>query len=115
VAEPCNAGTTGALLEPPLPDRHSKKKNRLSPAALASLLSASHEDKRERKERKRAEKLSKHEQTLQELRTSDRRRAYFRDASHRRELTFGPEVRPFLPFFFGFLEKWGVLLMVEHI
>lgn len=101
VTEPCHAGTTGAFLEPPLSDRQYKnsKKNRLSSATLASLLSASHEDKRERKERKRAEKLSKHEQTLQELRTSDRRRAYFRDASHRRELTFGPEVRPLFPFF----------------
>ena len=112
VTEPsCNAGTAGAFLEPPLPDKYSKnlKKNRLSPATLASLLSASHDDKRERKERKRVEKLSKHEQTLQELRTADRRRAYFRDASHRRELTFGPEVRhtAAIPFF--------VLLMVKHV
>ncbi len=34
----------------------------------------------------------RHDQALQELRTADRRRAYFRDASHRRELIFGPEV-----------------------
>ncbi|KAI0250671.1 hypothetical protein BJV78DRAFT_546765 [Lactifluus subvellereus] len=106
VAEPCNAGTTGALLEPPLPDKHYKnlKKNRLSPATLASLLSASHEDKRERKERKRAEKLSKHEQTLQELHTADRRRAYFRDASHRRELIFGPEDVFTTDFCYGFIQ-----------
>jgi hypothetical protein len=32
-------------------------------------------------------------EALQDLRTADRRRAYFRDASHRRELIFGPEVR----------------------
>jgi hypothetical protein len=71
----------------------SKKDNRVSAASLSSLLSAHHGDKRERKDRKRTEKLAKHEQTLQELRTADRRRAYFRDAPHRQELTFGPEVR----------------------
>jgi hypothetical protein len=71
----------------------SKKNSRVSAASLSSLLSANHEDKRERKERKSSKKVAKHEQALQELRTADRRRAYFRDASHRRELTFGPEVR----------------------
>ncbi|KAH9963492.1 hypothetical protein BGW80DRAFT_1563576 [Lactifluus volemus] len=30
-------------------------------------------------------------EALQDLRTADRRRAYFRDTSHRRELIFGPE------------------------
>lgn len=78
-------------------NKNSKKNTHLSAGTLASLLSTNHnnnpEDKRERKERKLAEKLAKHEQALQDLRTADRRRAYFRDASHRRELIFGPEVR----------------------
>ena len=76
-----------------------KKKNRLSAGTLASLLPVNHDEdrRRARKERKRTEKLARHEQTLQELRTSDRRRAYFRDASHRRELIFGPEVRHLPP------------------
>jgi hypothetical protein len=92
-------GTTNGLLEPPSSDRQQynkqSKKNRLSAAALASLLSASHgnEDRSARKERKRVEKHAKREQTLQELRGAERRRSYFRDASHRREHTFGPEVR----------------------
>jgi hypothetical protein len=74
----------------------SKKNNRVSAASLSSLLSAN-QDKRERRDRKRTEKLAKHEQALLELRTADRRRAYFRDASHRQELTFGPEVRTTYP------------------
>jgi hypothetical protein len=75
--------------------QNAKKKNRLSAAALASLLPVHHDGdrRRARRERKRTDKLVRHEQTLQELRTADRRRAYFRDASHRRELVFGPEVR----------------------
>ena len=80
-----------------------KKKNRVSAASLTSLLSSGHEDKRGRKERKLTEKFLKHEQALQELRTADRRRAYFREASHRQELTFRPEVRAH-PFFFHFLQ-----------
>jgi hypothetical protein len=74
-----------------------KKNNRLSASSLASRLSANHEEKRERKERKRTEKVLKHEQALQELRTAERRRAYFRDASHRQELVLGPDVRVFFP------------------
>lgn len=77
----------------PTEKARSKKNNRVSATSLSSLLSANHEDKRERRDRKRTEKLAKHEQALQELRTADRRRAYFRDAPHRQELTFGPEVR----------------------
>jgi hypothetical protein len=74
--------------------QNRKKKNRLSAGMLASLLPVNQdgERRRARRERKRTEKLAHHEQTLQELRTADRRRAYFRDASHRRELVFGPEV-----------------------
>ena len=72
----------------PTEKTRSKKNNRVSAASLSSLLSANHEDKRERRDRKRTEKLAKHEQALLELRTADRRRAYFRDASHRQELTF---------------------------
>jgi hypothetical protein len=75
----------------------SKINNRLSATSLSSLLSANHEDKRERRDRKRTGKLVKHEQALLELGTADRRRAYFRDASHRQELTFGPEVRTIYP------------------
>ncbi|KAI9441281.1 hypothetical protein H4582DRAFT_1931539 [Lactarius indigo] len=79
-----------------------KKKNRLSAGTLASLLPD--EDKRRaRKERKRTEKLVRHEQALQELRTADRRRAYFRDASHRRELIFGPEDVFTTDFCYGFI------------
>jgi hypothetical protein len=81
----------------PTEKTRSKKNNRVSAASLSSLLSANYEDKRERRDRKRTEKLAKHEQTLLELRTADRRRAYFRDASHRQELTFGPEVRTICP------------------
>ena len=73
----------------------NRKNNRISASSLASLLSANHEDKKERKGRKRTEKFVKHQQALQELRTAERRRAYFRDASHRQELVFGPEVRVF--------------------
>jgi hypothetical protein len=80
-------------LPSPTEKTRSKKNNRLSATSLSSLLSANYEDKRERRDRKRTEKLAKHEQVVQELRTADRRRAYFRDASHRQELTFGPEVR----------------------
>ena len=80
-------------LPSPTEKTRSKKNNRVSATSLSSLLSANHEDKRERRDRKRTEKLAKHEQEMQELRTADRRRAYFRDASHRQELTFGPEVR----------------------
>lgn len=82
--------------ESPSNDKYRSKKNghnRISAASLGSLLSAGHDDRRERKERKRAEKLARHELAIQELRTADRRRAYFRDASHRQELIFGPEVR----------------------
>jgi hypothetical protein len=81
----------------PTEKTRSKKNNRVSAASLSSLLSANHDDKRERRDRKRTEKLAKHEQALLELRTADRRRAYFRDASHRQELTFGPEVRTICP------------------
>lgn len=81
----------------PMEKARLKKSNRLSAASLSSLLSVNHEDKRERRDRKRTGKLAKHEQTLLELRTADRRRAYFRDASHRQELTFGPEVRTIYP------------------
>lgn len=77
----------------PTEKTRSKKNNRISAASLSSLLLANHEDKRERRDRKRTEKLAKHEQAVQELRTADRRRAYFRDAPHRQELTFGAEVR----------------------
>ena len=85
--------------ESPFPTEktRSKKNNRVSAASLSSLLSANHEDKRERRDRKRTEKLAKHEQAVQELRTADRRRTYFRDAPHRQELTFGPEVRTIYP------------------
>jgi Protein of unknown function (DUF1769) len=81
----------------PTEKTRSKKNNRVSAASLSSLLSANYEDKRERRDRKRTEKLVKREQALLELRTADRRRAYFRDASHRQELTFGPEVRTIPP------------------
>ncbi|KAI9465756.1 DUF1769-domain-containing protein [Lactarius psammicola] len=83
-----------------------KKKNRLSAGTLASLLPVTHdEDRRKaRQERKRTEKLARHEQTLQELRTSDRRRAYFRDAPHRRELIFGPEDVFTTDFCYGFIQ-----------
>lgn len=81
--------------EPSSERQHNKKKNGFSAGALASLLPVNQdgERRRARRERKRTEKLARHEQTLQELRTADRRRACFRDASHRRELVFGPEVR----------------------
>jgi len=100
------------------PSTRSKKNNRVSAASLASLLSASHEDKRDHKDRKRKEKFAKHEQALQELRTADRRRAYFRDASHRQELIFGPEVRTYplqnaLPPHPKFFEG-GLLTFVPH-
>ena len=93
--DPGNAGLAPSSIEgsSAMTDKHrSKKSNRLSTASIGSLLSASH-DERKRKERKRTEKFVKHEQTLQELRTAERRRAYFRDASHRQELIFGPDVR----------------------
>ncbi len=83
----------------------SKKNSRVSAASLSSLLSANHEDKRERRERKNTKKVARHEQALQELRTADRRRAYFRDASHRRELTFGPEVRTTYPRFTNTIQE----------
>ena len=91
---------SAAAPEPSSVEKQYKKKNRLSAGALASLLPVNpDEDRRKaRKERKRSEKLVRHEQTLQELRTADRRRTYFRDASHRRELVFGPEVRYFSTF-----------------
>lgn len=81
--------------------QHSKKKSPLSAGTLASLLTVNQDGdrKRARKVRKRTEKVVRHEQTLQELRTADRRRAYFRDAAHRRELVFGPEVRYASPCF----------------
>ena len=85
---------------PSLLEKQHIKKNRLSAGALASLLPVSHDEdrRRARKERKRTEKLARREQTLQELGTADRRRAYFRDASHRREHVFRPpEVRYALP------------------
>jgi hypothetical protein len=88
----------GSLVSPSgthLTDKYRYKNNRLSASSLASRLSTSHEDKRERKERKRTEKFLRHEQVLQELRTAERRRTYFRDVSHRQELVFGPEVRVF--------------------
>lgn len=92
--ESFDPGNAGSRTESPSPTEktRSKKNNRVSAASLSSLLSANYEDKRERKDRKRTEKLAKHEQALQELRTADRRRAYFRDTSHRQKLTFGPEV-----------------------
>jgi hypothetical protein len=100
VAESLDPGN-GSLASPfgaHLTDKHRfKKNNRISASSLASRMSANHEDKSERKERKRTEKLLRHEQALQELRTAERRRAYFRDASHRQELVFGPEVRAFFP------------------
>jgi hypothetical protein len=90
--DPGNGGTES----PSTTDKYRSKKNsnnRISAASLGSLLSAGHDERRERKERKRTEKFAKHEQAIQELRTADRRRAYFRDASHRQELIFGPDVR----------------------
>ncbi|KAH9060618.1 hypothetical protein EDB87DRAFT_1683564 [Lactarius vividus] len=93
-----------ALPEPSSLEKQNikKKKNRLSAGTLASLLPD--EDKRRaRKERKRTEKLARHEQALQELRTADRRRAYFRDASHRRDLIFGPEDVFTTDFCYGFI------------
>lgn len=90
----------GSLAPPPesyLTDKTRIKNKRISASSLASLLSANHDDKKERKERKRTEKFTKHQQAMQELRTAERRRAYFRDASHRQELVFGPEVRAFFP------------------
>jgi Protein of unknown function (DUF1769) len=81
----------------PTEKTRSKINNLVSAASLSSLLSANYEDKRERRDRKRTEKPVKREQALLELRTADRRRAYFRDASHRQELTFGPEVRTIYP------------------
>lgn len=88
----------GSLAPPPesCATDKTRKNNRISASSLASLLSANHEDKKGRKGRKRTEKFMKHQQALQELRTAERRRAYFRDASHRQELVFGPEVRAFL-------------------
>ncbi|KAH9006533.1 hypothetical protein EDB86DRAFT_2874610 [Lactarius hatsudake] len=92
-----------ALPEPSsLEKQYIKKKNRLSAGTLASLL-PDDERRRARKERKRTEKLARHEQALQELRTADRRRAYFRDASHRRELIFGPEDVFTTDFCYGFI------------
>jgi hypothetical protein len=92
-------GPSTSESSPSMADKlRSKKNNRLSTASIGSLLSASHDDRKDRKERKRTEKLAKHEQALQELRTADRRRAYFRDASHRQEVIFGPEVRTHVPF-----------------
>jgi len=88
----------------PTEKTRSKKNNRVSVASLSSLLSAHHEDKRERRDRKRTERLVKHEQELQELRTADRRRAYFRDASPRQQLTFGPEDIFTTDFCYGFLQ-----------
>ncbi len=98
-SDPGKPGLVPSSTESPSPTEktRSKKNNRVSAAALSSLLSANHEDKRERRDRKRTEKLAKHEQALHELRTADRRRAYFRDAPHRQELTFGPEVRTIYP------------------
>ncbi|KAH9073013.1 hypothetical protein EDB83DRAFT_2360377 [Lactarius deliciosus] len=92
-----------ALPEPSSLEKQSiKKKNRLSAGTLASLL-PDEDRRRARKERKRTEKLARHEQALQELPTADRRRAYFRDASHRRELTFGPEDVFTTDFCYGFI------------
>jgi hypothetical protein len=91
---PAEGTAVGGSTEPEQGNsKNSKRNSHLSTGVLASLLSASNEDKQERKERKRTEKLVKHLQALQDLRTADRRRAYFRDASNRRELIFGPEVR----------------------
>ncbi|KAF8273476.1 hypothetical protein EI94DRAFT_1563982 [Lactarius quietus] len=86
--------------------QHTKKKNRLSAGALASLLPVNLDADRRRahRELKRAEKIVRHEQTLQELRTADRRRAYFRDESHRRELVFGPEDVFTTDFCYGFIQ-----------
>jgi len=83
-----------------------KKKNRLSAGALASLLTVNHDDdrRRARKERKHTDKLARNEQTLQELHTADRRRAHFRDASHRRKLVFGPEDLFTTDFCYGFIQ-----------
>ncbi|KAI0296433.1 hypothetical protein BC826DRAFT_875918, partial [Russula brevipes] len=47
--------------------------------------------------------FTRHEQAVQELRTADRRRAYFRDGSHRRELTFGPKDIFTIDFCYGFI------------
>jgi len=90
-------GSLALAPESHVTDKTRFKNNRVSASTLASLLSANHEDKKERKGRKRTEKFTKHQQALQELRTAERRRAYFRDASHRQELVFGPEVRAFFP------------------
>jgi hypothetical protein len=101
--ESSDAGHPGLVLppstEPPSPAEktRSKKNYRVPAATLSSLLSGNYEDKRERKDRKRSGKLAKHEQALQELHTADHRRTYFRDAPHRQELTFGPEVRTIYP------------------
>jgi len=99
VMESFDPGNGSLALAPPpesyVTDKTRFKNNHLSASSLASLLSANHEDKKGRKERKRTEKSSKHQQALQELRTAERRRAYFRDTSHRQELVFGPEVRAF--------------------
>lgn len=97
--ESFDTGKPPSSTESPSPTEktRSRKNNRVSAASLSSLLSVHHEDKRERRDRKRTEKLAKHEQALQELHTADRRRAYFRDAPHRQELTFGPEVRTIQP------------------
>ena len=95
--EPFDPGN-GSLAPPPesyVTDNTRFKNSRLSASSLASLLSANHEYKKERKGRKRTEKFSKNRQALQELRTAERRRAYFRDTHHRQEIVFGPEVRVF--------------------
>ncbi len=64
-----------------------------SPSSTDKNRPTNHEDKREeRRDRERTEKPAEHEQELQELRTAYHRRAYFLDALHRQELTFGPEV-----------------------
>jgi hypothetical protein len=99
--ESLDPGNAGLAPSTESSSTRSKKNNRVSAASLASLLSAGHENKRERKDRKRTDKFAKHDQALQELRTADRRRAYFRDASHRQELTFGPEVRTSYPLHFA--------------
>ena len=68
----------------------------LSAASVASNQSANHEDGQERTE---AEEFSRRarERELRGLSTAAQRRAYFRDATRRRELIFGPEVRVHTP------------------
>ncbi|KAH9177738.1 hypothetical protein EDB89DRAFT_1844248 [Lactarius sanguifluus] len=74
-----------------------------TPDSVSSVSSSVTTSPFPRNERPSRTKLTRHEQALQELRTADRRRAYFRDASHRRDLIFGPEDVFTTDFCYGFI------------